>query len=353
MSLVSEFDAGPLSWVKGEIDQALKQAQEKLAQFSPEDATPLKLALTHLHQVTGAIQMVGIDGAARFSEALEKLVAGLSAPDAADHGASPGLAAEAMGALQRHIEELAGGAPNVPLRLFPLYRAMLEACGNKGVSETDLFFPDTGLRAPKNLPTLDIPDAELGRHVAAQRTRFQRGLLGWLRNDHDAASLTAMREALQQVEASQRLPAHRTFWWTASALFDALCLGGLAPSPGLKQLGGRIDQQIRRLAEGSPKVAERLLREVLFHVARAKPISDRIKSVQATFELADYLPPAEEQVRQAQDRASRLQPVLRGLREQLAPARDAWLKATTGNRDALRQFVDCQLFSGNGSGPYS
>ncbi len=54
-----EFDLGPLSWVQGEIDQALTRGLEALAEFraNPRDATTLKHARSHVHQAAGAIQM--------------------------------------------------------------------------------------------------------------------------------------------------------------------------------------------------------------------------------------------------------------------------------------------------------
>jgi chemosensory pili system protein ChpA (sensor histidine kinase/response regulator) len=58
-----EFDLGPLSWVQGEIDQALTRGVDGLAAFkaAPQDSTALKQARTHIHQAAGAIQMVGLD----------------------------------------------------------------------------------------------------------------------------------------------------------------------------------------------------------------------------------------------------------------------------------------------------
>ena len=41
---------------------------------------------------------------------------------------------------------------------------------------------------------------------------------------------------------------------------------------GVKQLVARIDLQIRRVAEGSAKVADRLRREVLYYVAIGAPV---------------------------------------------------------------------------------
>ena len=69
-----EFDLGPLSWVQGEIDQALTRGLEALAEFraNPKDATPLKHARSHVHQAAGAIQMVGLDAVVAFTDELER-----------------------------------------------------------------------------------------------------------------------------------------------------------------------------------------------------------------------------------------------------------------------------------------
>ena len=43
MNAATEFDVGPLTWVKGEIDQALQRAGDALAQHEAGgDKTPLK-----------------------------------------------------------------------------------------------------------------------------------------------------------------------------------------------------------------------------------------------------------------------------------------------------------------------
>ena len=58
-----DFDLGPLTWVQGEIDQALSRGLEALAVYkaSPREITSLKHARAHVHQAAGAIQMVGLD----------------------------------------------------------------------------------------------------------------------------------------------------------------------------------------------------------------------------------------------------------------------------------------------------
>ena len=72
---MSEFDLGPLSWVKGEIDQSLTRAREAINEYTQKtDPTVLRFARTHLHQAHGALTMVNLDGAPLISQLLESLL---------------------------------------------------------------------------------------------------------------------------------------------------------------------------------------------------------------------------------------------------------------------------------------
>ena len=90
----------------------------------------------------------------------------------------------------------------------------------------------------------------------------------------------------------------------------------------------RIDLQIRRVAEGSGKVADRLRREVLYYVAVGAPAAPQVQAVQTRYELSGLIPSAE----MLSADVVRLQPLLREAREQLAAAKDPWLKAALGTR---------------------
>ena len=130
-------------------------------------------------------------------------------------------------------------------------------------------------------------------------------------------------------------PNLRAFWWTAAALLEALQTGALERSFGAKQLVARIDMQIRRVTEGSAKVADRLRREVLYYVATAQPGSQKVEAVQRAYHLGALIPTAE-----ALDAdVVRLQPLLRDARDQLASAKDAWLKAASGRADTSAEVA--------------
>src|SRR5499427_2901260 len=104
----TDFDLGPLSWVKTEIDHSLNQARENLDKLAANagDRAPVKYILTHLHQATGALAMVGLAAATRFNEELEKLVAFLETEDAAHLPAAIAAAKRGISALSTYLDTL-------------------------------------------------------------------------------------------------------------------------------------------------------------------------------------------------------------------------------------------------------
>jgi len=331
----AEFDVGPLSWVKGEIDLALQRGEEALRAFAANtsDVAQLKSSQGHLHQARGALSIVGLDGVTRLSEELEGLLATLEKEARLRKAEFFDLAERAYNGIHTYLNQLMAGNPNQPLRLYSLYRDLVAAQGGQA-DPTDLYFPDLSFRPPKRdkVPVVLKP-AEAERFLRDQRSRYQRGLLKWLKNDSGGAE--DMRAAVAAVEATQGLTSQRAFWWVSLAFFEALAQKALPPELDVKQLCNRIEQQIKRLAEGIPNVAERLMREVLYHVARAKPNSDHVREVQETYHLAQTIPLAE-----SVDTVSAGSAGLKSARELLGQAKDAWNKFASGSLPSLAAFRD-------------
>jgi chemosensory pili system protein ChpA (sensor histidine kinase/response regulator) len=98
-------------------------------------------------------------------------------------------------------------------------------------------------------------------------------------------------------------------------------------------LSGRIDLLIRRFIEGSTKVADRLRREVLYHVARAMPGGEQISAVQQLYELKRLLPLA---TKGPDIDFIAIQPVLAKAREALADIRILWQRLAGSETVALQ-----------------
>jgi chemosensory pili system protein ChpA (sensor histidine kinase/response regulator) len=307
----ADFDLGPLSWVQGEIDQALARGLESLARVPrpAADAASLKHARCHVHQAAGAIQMVGLDAVVAFTDEIERQLArSRSCRRAAAAASSTRSIARAASSifLDELVERRAAGAAQAVSRV----RGDAGARGVKAAAPTDLFYPDLR-RARAALAPREIcrESPAVAPHQAAPPV--QRGLLGWLRGDEDGGR--TMRDAIAGIEDVTTQASLRAFWWTVGALFEALVEKGLEPASACKQLAARVDLQIRRVAEGSAKVADRLRREVLYYVAISAPVGRRCRRCSSAFQLSGLIPSAE--VLSAD--VVRIQPMLREAREQL------------------------------------
>src|SRR6267143_660080 len=335
MTARADFDVGPLSWVKGEIDHAIQRAQEALRAFAANsgDAAQLKSSQSHLHQAHGALSIVGLEGITRVSEELEGLLAGIEKEASLRKSEIFRLAERALNGIRIYLDQLMAGSPNQPLRLYALYRDVVTARGGRA-DPTDLYYPNLTFRPPKRdklAGALRAGDSD--KYLREQRGRYQRGLLKWLKNDTSGAE--DMLAAIEAIEAAQGPSSQRAFWWVSLALFDALAHKALPQDVDAKQLCNRIEQQIKRLLEGTPSVAERLMREVLYYVARAKPATARVREVQEAYHLGQTIPAPESDGDTIDEN-----PALKSAREHLTHAKDAWNKFASGNPPSLLAFRD-------------
>ena len=325
----AHFDVGPLTWVQGEIHLALTRTAEALQNYGahPADTAPLKFAQTHLHQASGALAIVGLEGLTRVAEAVERVMEALQQGQIASPGESTAVCQNALKALVDYLDDLLNGADNQPLQLLPVYAELVALLGITEVSPADLFFPDLSPLLPPRAAAAP-PEAELPLHLRQVRGAFQRGLLKWLRQD--ASGLNEMQAAVAAVEQTQNHSSTRAFWWVSMAMIDALRAGDLNVDNSIKKLCARIDLQIRKLREGARTVPERLLRELLYRVAIANPGSSQVARVRDVYGLDGQLPePAAVKSRQVAPHA---------LREALAAAKDDWDNYAAGSATALPRF---------------
>ena len=73
MKLQDDFTT--LNWVKGELDETLKQARQALEAYvdDPGDASLMQFCATYLHQAQGTLRMVELYGAAMVIEEMERV----------------------------------------------------------------------------------------------------------------------------------------------------------------------------------------------------------------------------------------------------------------------------------------
>ncbi len=285
-----EFDIGPLTWVKDEIDQALNTVLGNIESVAaiPNDLSALRLSQTHLYQVSGALDMVGLEGCKRFCAELEKVTSKL---DKQLITPTPELLADianALNTLKAYLQDLLNGMPDIPIRLFSALKPLTVAQGET-LEESDLFFPDTSHLAPKDLQSRSLGETDYANFIIEQRINYQKSFLAWLQKKQ-ASDIDSMRLAIENVSQVQEKMAQKTLWWAASAFTESLHDEKISVHAGARRLCRRLDQELRSISEGQTKPHNNLLKDILYYVAVTDSTSASIEKVRAVFELDDLIP---------------------------------------------------------------
>src|SRR5215204_4911339 len=121
-----------LSWINAEVERALLLVRDSIAKFSaaPGNEDALRQCPEHLHQVSGALRMVGLNGATLVCETIE---GSFALSGVSSNAKAVGVIDRAVAALKDFVSELARGQADVPLRLYPVYRDLAELKGAAGV----------------------------------------------------------------------------------------------------------------------------------------------------------------------------------------------------------------------------
>jgi chemosensory pili system protein ChpA (sensor histidine kinase/response regulator) len=338
--VAEDFDIGPLTWVKDEIDQALKSVLENLDTFAanPGDTSVLKFSQTHLFQVSGALDMVGLQGCKRICSELEKVVVKLEKTTLSSSPATIDVLKQSIQLLDQYLQNLLNGSPDLPLTLYPALKSIADLHG-ESVTESELFFPDTSIRAPKSLPAADVAEDQLSSLVAKQRAAFQAALVQWLKTSNPQ-SLETMREALDNVQKVQKQAAQKTLWWLASVFTDVLAQKTIAEQNPVKLLCRQIDQQLRSLSQGNVKPTGNLVRDLLFYIAQSAPLTERVGQVKKLFELESLLPQATAEANLVPVELSEEDiAVFKTLEEIVTNLKDSWSAIAEGGGRDLGEFV--------------
>ena len=320
----SHFDTGPLSWVIGEIRDALERSGSALldaAARSPEAQPTLLLhAKTHLHQAHGALQMVDVEGVGLLTAAAERALDAFKdrAVDCTPEHAK--VVREAYGAIGEYLDELVAGAAPQPARLFPYYRALQELLGVERIHPSDLIAVDTGV-------TLDLPppSSDAAPDYAGCRARFEKALLPYLKSTEPEAQrlhAQALADAIAPLADAGGDPRARTFWRALRSFAALVAQGRLAGDLYVKQLFGQINLQLRRLSQGQASLPDAMLRDALFFIAAVPEFEPESEAAQLrrAFRLEGAVPPD-----YAERRYGKVDPnALKEAREALARSKSDW-----------------------------
>jgi chemosensory pili system protein ChpA (sensor histidine kinase/response regulator) len=257
-----------------------------------------------------------------------------------DHFAEKRHLAEGLDALMRsmvqlptYLERVLSGGRDMALVLLPLLNDLRAVRGHALLSEGTLLLlnlsSDQQAQPVQATGEAAMTVAQWARKL---RTRFQLGLLGWIKGERVEQNLEVLSRAAEKLEQVATTQPVFQLWWVVGAVLESMREGGLEGSASVKRLLGQADRELKRLYEQgealyseSPPVE--LLNNLLYYVARARTSGPRVSAVRASFRLTELLP-VDDQVEQARESLSApsvklMKTVAAAIKEDLSRVKDA------------------------------
>ena len=291
------MEPGPLSWVKGEIDHTLGLASAALEQYAEDPTDPsareaLQSCLGHLHEVTGTLRMVEVQGGILLAEEMEQLLLALVGGHVESSAAE--VLVRALLPLPDYLERLQNGARDFPIVLLPIINELRAARHEAALAEDLFFFPDLSVVPAFDLPPVALDGGERQNIARRARSLFQSGLVAWSRNPADTEAVHRLRQAMEQLYTVTTHPDAMRLWWAGAGLVEAVQDNGLEPAV-VRPLFGKVERQTKRyLDAGDPGVSANppwsLTRQILYHVACARSHGPLVSALRSSFCLQDALP---------------------------------------------------------------
>src|SRR6188768_85962 len=294
-----EVASQTLDLVGRELNNTLGEARTALETFveQPENVVLLQRCVSDLHQVQGVLRLLEIFGAALLAEEMEQVALYLQTP-AAQKNQNETLDAlmRAMVQLPSYVERVLAGGRDLALVLLPLLNDLRAVRGSPLLSEGTLLLLNlkSDQQAAPISPAAGEPSLTVAQWARRLRTRFQLGLVGWIRGERPEQNLEILETVSHQLEQVATKQPVFQLWWVVGAIVEALREGGLETGVSIKRLMGLADREILQLyTQGEGRYAQNppveLLNNLLYYAARATSNGPKVTAVRASFRLNELL----------------------------------------------------------------
>src|SRR5688572_26767998 len=332
---MAELSSQTLHIVARELNSELNDARTALEAFGEQqdNIALLRKCNEHLRSVHGALRISEVYGAALLAEEMGQVARYLIDNFAERRHLAEGLDAlmRAMVQLPTYLERVMSGGRDMALVLLPLLNDLRAVRGHALLSEGMLLLNLSSDQQanPVAAPGEALTIAQWSRKL---RTRFQLGLLGWIKGERVEQNLEILSRSAEKLEQVATTQPVFQLWWVVGAVLEALREGGLEGSASIKRLLGHADREMKRLYEqGEGRYVDtpplELLNNLLYYVARARSSGPRVAAVRASFRLTELLP-VDDHIEQARESLSApsvklMKTVAAAIKEDLGRVKDA------------------------------
>jgi len=341
---------GALNWVKGALDENIRQARQALEAHIEESGQgeALVRCADYLHEIAGVLRMVQVYGPGMLAEEMELVVRAMEEGRVRQQQDAAEALMLALIQLPDYLETLQAGEADVPLIILPLLNDLRAVRDAPLLSEAALFEPRIGEARVADRITGE-PNSRLPGLARSLRQKFHLNLLRWYRQQQSEAAWQGLRQIFTELEQHAGTQQVHQLAWVTGALMCGLLEGSITPGIAVKQLFSKIDRQLKRIIDGGEALLiaeppDDLLKNLLYYIAQADSSDPRILEVKQAFELEAVLPSEAEL---AQGRQG-----LSGSNAELAASiNEAIRSELTRVKDVLDLFMrDLQAAHNRGSG---
>lgn len=290
-----------LDWVKGEIEEVLKQAQYELEAYveAPEDTARMRFCLTYLHQVRGTLQMVEFYGAALLAEEMEAVAQAMLDSRVHHPAEAREILMQAILQLPNYLDHVKLGRRDLPVVLLPVLNDLRSARGESLLSETSLFQPSIEASSPLTpVQKVQFEDAKFVDVLKKLRQMYQVALLGVLKGKDIENNLAYLQKVTNRVHKLMLDTPLANLWDAAAAVMEGVLSGSVELNSAVKELLKKLEPELKRMVQNGTEAfgsaPEDLLKNLLFYIAKSEGSTPRIQAAKKTFNLDQALPSSEE-----------------------------------------------------------
>lgn len=288
-------DRSALRWIRGELDQTLREARNALEDHVDGQPDRLQTCLEQLHHAHGALEMAQVYGGAMLADEMEQLTLAMSQGQAKRGETAAEALMLGMIQLPAYLEKIESGGADIPLALLPLMNDLRAARDAPLVSETSLFAPKLNAVIAAETVRPGSGNRELPHLIHQHRSQYHRGLLHWIRGENVPVALAQIRDVLDVLNSGAGTARLRRLLDAGEALATALMEDDEAPALAVKPLFGKLDRVFKQIIDQGEEAAMLdfpvdLLKNILYYIARSNSTAASVTAVKRTADLANNFP---------------------------------------------------------------
>jgi chemosensory pili system protein ChpA (sensor histidine kinase/response regulator) len=319
------YDA--LAWVQNEVQQSLADALQILTRFidAPEDAASIEPCVTQLHQVTGIMEMLNLQGALLLSQEMLASATVIRSNAGTDTTQIQDSLLKGLLLLPNYLNQIGPEIEDHPLRLIDTINELRLRRDEKAITANSLFKPSLSVVLPSDvLPKPHDTTTKSAVSLDKVGHAFQVSLLSWIKNN-DNDSLNKLSQLVHYLRMSCTHERNILLWWVAEGVIEAINDDGLAVDTKTKLSLGKLNDPIKSLTKHDEQYLLSLfptdiVHQLLLLIAQSTSSGPHVSQIKEIFGLDFYDQQIHQKIYSFTDNA--LTEARAGILEQLLEAKE-------------------------------